>query len=136
MYNSENGVAYITGCNFNYNKAPEGYTPTGTGSAYFGYGSTTYINNSTFTKDDDDTGDIALTIKQGSGTIPTTVYISNSTMTGLRCDAGQVVYLGAGIDDSIKQTAISGTKHLTNFVYVTVNGEAYAMLPVDTKDNG
>lgn len=117
IYNATNGVAYLINSEFHRNPTTEGYTPTGTAAAYFGYGSIAYIDGCSFILDiDGDTSD-GIAIKQGSGTIPTKAFISNSEIPKLRCDSGQYVYLGEGISDTIKNATVSGTKVLTDNLY-------------------
>lgn len=119
VYNSTDGFLYAENCEFHRSVCPDGYTPTGWAASYFGYGSIAYIDGCSFILDiDGDTYD-GIAIKQGSGTIPTKVFISNSELPKLRCDSGQYVYLGEGISDTIRNTTVNGTKVLTDENYST-----------------
>lgn len=122
---------YAENTEFHRSATPEGYTPTGTGCAYFGYGSTTYLNNCKFIRDvESDTSPGIVIRKEGTPEGKTTrVFVSNSEMPGIRCDADQEIYLGNGISDTIKNATVQGTKYLTdnNYVYIEDKG-AYSLL--------
>lgn len=119
VYNATYGVLYAENCEFHRSVCPDGYTPTGWAAAYFGYSSTAYLNDCSFILDTEgDTSD-GIAIKQGDTTEPTYVYMSNCELPKLRCDSGQYVYLGEGISDTIINTAVGGTKVLTDKNYST-----------------
>ena len=119
FYNLSNGVAYLINSEFHRNPTTEGYTPTGTAAAYFGYGSIAYIDGCSFILDIDGDTSHGIAIKQGDTTEPTYVYMSNCELPKLRCDSGQYVYLGEGISDTIRNTTVNGTKVLTDENYST-----------------
>jgi hypothetical protein len=117
IYNSPDGFLFAENCEFHRSICPDGYTPTGRAAAYFGYGSTAYLNDCSFILDTEgDTSD-GIAIKQGDTTEPTYVYMSNCELPKLRCDSGQYVYLGEGISDTIRNTTVNGTKVLTDDLY-------------------
>lgn len=119
VYNSTDGFLYAENCEFHRSVCPDGYTPTGWAASYFGYGSTAYLNDCSFILDTEGDTSNGIAIKQGSGTIPTYVYMSNCELPKLRCDSGQYVYLGEGISETIRNTTVSGTKVLTDENYST-----------------
>lgn len=131
IYNQGKAILYAQNSEFHKSLIPEGYTPSGSSAAYFGYGSVAYIDGCSFILDTDgDTSD-GIAIKQGSGTIPTNVFISNSEIPKLRCDSGQYVYLGEGISDTIRNTTVNGTKVLTDENYSTYINKEMSQPVVD-----
>ena len=135
VYNATNGILYAENTEFHRSATPEGYTPSGAGCAYFGYGSTAYLNNCKFIRDvESDTSPGIVVRKEGTPEGETTrVFVSNSEMPGIRCDADQEIYLGNGISDNIKNATVQGTKYLTdnNYVYIEESNAAYSLLNPD-----
>ena len=135
VYNAINGTLYAENTEFHRSATPEGYTPTGAGCAYFGYGSTTYLNNCKFIRDvESDTSPGIVVRKEGTPEGETTrVFVSNSEMPSIRCDADQKIYLGNGISDTIKNATVQGIKYLTdnNYVYIEESNAAYSLLNPD-----
>lgn len=130
VYNAH--TLYAENTEFHRSETPEGYTPSGAGCAYFGYGSTAYLNNCKFIHDvESDTSPGIVVRKEGTPEGKTTrVFVSNSVMPGIRCDADQEIYLGNGISDTIKNATIQGIKYLTdnNYVYIEESNAAYSLL--------
>ena len=133
VYNAYSpAVLYAENTEFHRSATPTGYTPSGTGCAYFGYGSTAYLNNCKFIRDvESDISSGIVVRKEGTPEGETTrVFVSNSEMPSIRCDAEQEIYLGNGISDIIKNATVQGTKYLTdnNYVYIEESNTAYSLL--------
>lgn len=128
IYNAH--ILYAENTEFHRSATPEGYTPSGAGCAYFGYGSTAYINNCKFIRDVESDTSPGIAVKAGTAGAVTRVFVSNSEMPGIRCDADQEIYLGNGISDTIKNATVQGIKYLTdnNYVYIEESNSAYSLL--------
>lgn len=136
VYNAYSpAVLYAENTEFHRSATPTGYTPSGTGCAYFGYGSTAYLNNCKFIRDvESDISSGIVVRKEGTPEGETTrVFVSNSEMPSIRCDADQEIYLGNGISDAIKNATVQGKKHITdnNYIYIEESNAAYSLLNPD-----
>lgn len=131
VYNAH--ILYAENTEFHRSATPEGYTPSGAGCAYFEYGSTAYLNNCKFIRDVESDTSPGIVVKAGTAGAVTRVFVSNSEMPGIRCDADQEIYLGNGISDTIKNATVQGTKYLTdnNYVYIEESNAAYSLLNPD-----
>lgn len=131
IYNAH--ILYAENTEFHRSATPEGYTPSGAGCAYFGYGSTAYINNCKFIRDVESDTSPGIAVKAGTAGAVTRVFVSNSEMPGIRCDADQEIYLGNGISDAIKNATVQGKKYITdnNYIYIEESNAAYSLLNPD-----
>lgn len=132
IYNGTSGILYAENTEFHRNTPPEGFVVSGWACAYFGYGSVAYIDNCKFIRDVESDTSPGIAVKAITAGAVTRVFVSNSEMPGIRCDADQEIYLGNGISDAIKNATVQGKKYITdnNYVYIEDKG-AYSLLNPD-----
>lgn len=120
MYVNSGATVYIDSCEF-YHKIVNDVLTAFSSAAYFANGSVSYINNSSFIIESGVSTPEGITIKGNNKFPATKVYLSNCYLPNIRCDRGHYVYLGEGINETIQNVTVNGTKILTTENYSSDN---------------